>query len=125
MLDKVVEDSECHVRADGTCTIAKQQGHMHRLAYLTALHDQRRLHPLAHADEVMMHGAHGQQRWDGCMLVIDVTVSEDDVVHTFIHACLSGMAEVVESRSQPFLASLHIKEHRQFLGLESLIPYVA
>ena len=37
---------------------------MHRLADLATLYDQRRLHALAHIDQIVVHGAHSQQRRD-------------------------------------------------------------
>ena len=39
MLHQIVEDGECHVWAEGAGTIAQQQGGVHGLANLTALHN--------------------------------------------------------------------------------------
>ena len=96
-LYQIIEDGECHIWTECTGTIAQQQCRMHRLANLTTLHYQRGLHTLAHADKIMMNGAHSQQTWDGRMGIIDVTVREDDVVYTLVNTHLSLMAQVVES----------------------------
>ena len=58
-LHKVVEDGEGHVRAQGAGSIAKQQGGMHGLTNLAALHDKRCLDALADADEIVMNGRDG------------------------------------------------------------------
>ncbi len=60
-LHQVVKNSKSHIRAQRTGTIAQQQGRMHRLANLAALHDERRLHTLADTDEMVMDGTDGQQ----------------------------------------------------------------
>ena len=59
-LDEVVENGESHIRAQCAGSIAQKQGGVHGLANFSALHDQRRLHALAHGDQIMMHGADGQ-----------------------------------------------------------------
>ena len=58
-LHKIVENGEGHVRTQGTGSIAKQQGRMHGLTNLTALHNQRCLNALANADEIVMDGRDG------------------------------------------------------------------
>ena len=98
---------------------------MHRLAYLAALHDESRLHTLAYADEVVVYGRNGKQRWDGSMLLVNVAVREDDVVHTLVNRFLCFVTEVVKCLAKSFLALLHFKEYSEFLCLETFITYVA
>ena len=73
-LHQIIEDSERHIRAQRTGTIAQQQRCVHRLADLATLYYQGCLHTFAHADEIVMHGTHSQQTWDGRMLFVDVPV---------------------------------------------------
>ena len=60
-LHQIVEDGVGEIWAEGRRTIAQQQGGVHHLPNLSALHDKRCLHTLAHGDEIVVHGAHGQQ----------------------------------------------------------------
>ena len=55
----VIEHGERHVRVEGAGTVAQQQGGMHHFADFPALDNQRRLHTLLHADQVVMHGTDG------------------------------------------------------------------
>ena len=97
---------------------------MHHLANLAALHYQRRLHALAHADEVVVNRRDRQQAWNRCMRLVDVAVTEDDVVDPFVHAPLCLMAEVLYRLAQSLFTLLDIEEDRKLLRLESLIPYI-
>ena len=98
---------------------------MHHFANLTALYNQRRLHALLHADEVMMHRTHSQQAWNGGTLFVNVSVRQDDVVHSLVHACLSLLAEVLNSLAQSARPFVNIEKHWQFLRIEALIADVA
>ena len=60
-LHQVVEHGEGHIRAQRRGSVAQQQRRMHRLANLTALHDERRLHALAHRNQIVMDGRDSQQ----------------------------------------------------------------
>ena len=111
-LHQIVEDGEGHVRTQRTCTIAQQQRCVHRLTNLTALHNQRRLHTLTHADQIVMHSRDSQQRRNRGMLIVDVAITQDDVVHALVHAGFSLMAKVVESLSKTLFALFNIKKNR-------------
>ena len=61
LLHQVVQHGVGHVGADGTGTVAQQQGGVHHFANFAALHDKSCLYALLHTDEVMVYGADGQQ----------------------------------------------------------------
>ena len=123
-LHKVVEDGERHIWAKCAGTITQQQGCVHSLANLTALNNQSCLHTLTYANQVVVNSTNGQQRWDGGMLIVEVAIREDDVVHTLIHTCLSIVAEVIECLPQTFLALCYLEEDGQFLGVKALVADV-
>ena len=123
--DKVVYDGEGHVRADGAGSVAEQQGSVHHLPYLAALHDYGCLNTLAHGDKIMVDGAYGEKRRYGSMLAVDVTVGKNDIVDTLVYALLRLLAQIVQGAAQTAFAFLHIEEHRQLHGVESLIADVA
>ena len=58
------------------------------------------------------------------MFIVNITVGEDDVVHTLVHAPLCLMTEVVDRLAQAFLALLRVKDDGKLLRLEPLIPYI-
>ena len=97
---------------------------MHRLTYLAAFHNQRCLHTLAHTNQVVVNGAYSQQRGDSRMLVVDITVGEDDVVHALVHTSLSLFAELVECVTKPFFTFGYLKRHSEFPGVETLVTDV-
>ena len=84
-LHQVIQYSESHVGAQCAGTIAQQQSGVHHLANLTTLHNQRRLHTLTHANQIVMDSRDSQQRRYRRMRLVDVAIAQDDVVHTFIH----------------------------------------
>lgn len=94
---------------------------MHYLTNLTALNDEGSLHTLAGINQVMMYGAHGEQRWDGGMGLIHATVAQDDVVVAIIHALGSLLAEFIQSLMQSFFALGGFEEHVELDGIESLV----
>ena len=108
-LHQVVKDGECHIRTQRTGAIAEQQGSMHRLANLTAFHNQGCLYAFAYRNQIMMYGRDGQQRRYCSMLFVNVAVSQHDIVHAIVHATLSLMAKVVECFPQAFFALLYIE----------------
>ena len=124
-LYEVVEDSECHIRTDSRCTISQEQGSVHSLTDFTALNDKSRLHTLSDRDEVVVNSRDSQQRRNGSMCLIHVTVAENNIVVTIIHTSLSVLAQLVESVAQSFLALCTFEENRQFDGIESLVSDVA
>ena len=69
---------------------------MHHLADLTALNNQSCLHTLTCVNEVVVYGAHCEQRRNGDMILVDVAVGEDDIVVAFVHALLCIVTELVE-----------------------------
>ncbi len=128
-LDEVVENGVGHVRTECGCTVAQQQGGMHHLAYLSALHNQCGLHTLADIDEVVVDGTHRQQRRDGDVVVVDVAVGEDDVVVALIHALFCVVAEFGDGLTKGFARMLgatlgRFERDAQLLGVEALIADV-
>ena len=95
-LDEVVQNSKCHIGAQCRSAIAQQQGSMHGLMNLARLHNQCGLNTLAHTDQIVMHGTHSQKTWNSHMLLIHITICQDDVVVTFVNRLLSTLAELVE-----------------------------
>ena len=123
--DKVVYDGEGHIRADGAGSVAEQQGGVHHLPYLATLHDDGCLNTLAHGDKIMVDGADSEKRRYGSMLAVDVTIGKNDVVDALVYALLCLLAQIVQGTAQTAFAFLHIEEHRQLHGVESLIADIA
>ena len=98
---------------------------MHHLANLTALYDKCGLDALANGNQVMMNGAHCEQRRNCCVLLIDFAVAEDDVVVAVVNAAFSLLAECIERLAQSFLALAAFEQHRQLDCVESLVAYIA
>ena len=94
---------------------------MHYLTNLTALNDEGCLYTLAGINQIMMYGAHGEQRWDGGMGLIHATVAQDDVVVTIIHALCCLLAEFIQSLMQSFFALGGFEEHVELDGIEALV----
>ena len=119
-LDEVVQNGKCHIGTQCRSTIAQQQRGMHGLMNLARLHNQCRLDTLAHTDQIVMHGTHCQKTRYCHMLLIHVTVSQDDVVVSFIYRLLSTLAELVERRLQ-----VVGEKHRQLDGVEAFVANIA
>ena len=94
---------------------------MHYLTNLTTFYDEGCLHTLAGINQIMMYGAHGEQRWDGSMGFIHATVAQDDVVVAIIHALCRLLAEFIQSLMQSFFALGGFEEHVELHGIESLV----
>ena len=125
LFHKTVEYGECHVRVYGRRAISEQQRGVHHLTYLARFYYEGCLHTFLHRDEVVVYGADSEQRRYGGMCRVDVTVREDDVVNTIVHTLLSFLAELVNGSPESALALAYIEQHGQFLGLETLVAYVA
>ena len=108
---QVVEYGKCHVWAQCTGAIAQQQCRVHGLAYFAALDYESCLNTFPDTYEVMVYGTHSQQRGNCRMPVVDITVAEDDVVHTIIYTLLCIMTEVVECPSQSLLTTFALEQH--------------
>ena len=123
--DQMVYNGEGHVWTDGAGSIAKQQGGMHHLSYLAAFHDDGGLDALAHGDKIMVYGADSEKRRNGSVLAVDVAVGENDIVYALIHALFCFPAQIVKGAAKTAFAFLHIEEHRQLHGVESLVADIA
>ena len=98
---------------------------MHHLTNLAALHNQGGLYTLLYRNEIMVYRTHCQQARNGCPLLVDVTVRENDVVHTFIHTRLCLLAQILDSLSQSTRTFFNVEQHGEFLRLETLVADVA
>ena len=58
---QIIENGKRHVRTQCAGTITQQQGGVHHLANLTALHNQGRLHTLTHANQIVVNSTYSQQ----------------------------------------------------------------
>ena len=125
LADQVVEDGEGHVGTDGTGTEAQQQGGVHHLAQLAGLHHQSGLHALLHGDQMMVHGADRQERWNDCLLLIHVPVAQDDVVDTLIHRLFRLAAQLIERAFQTGVTLLNLKQGGQLHTLKTFVADVA
>ena len=94
---------------------------MHYLTNFTTFYDEGSLHTLAGINQIMMYGAYGEQRWDGCMGLIHTTVAQDDVVIAIIHALGSLLAEFIQSLMQSFFALGGFENHVKLYCIESLV----
>ena len=121
---KIIKHGEGHIRTDGTGTIAQQQSSVHNLTYLTTLYYQGRLHTLLNTYQIVVYGRHCQKRRDGSMLLINVTVGKDDIVHSVINRCLCLLAQCIYSLAQSLLAFLLVEEHRELPCLKALVADV-
>ena len=125
LFHEVVEHGECQVWAYRARSVTQQQCGVHYLAYFSALHDEGCLHTLAGLDEVVVNGAHSQQRRYGGAVLVDVTVAQYYVVHAFVNRRLCRAAQVLDALAQSARSLLLVEEHRQFLGVEALVADVA
>ena len=123
-LHQVVQDGKDHIWTQCAGTIAQQQGSMHCLTDFSTLYNQCCLHTLAHANQIVMHSTDSQEGGNGRMLLIDVAVGEDDIVHALVNTRLSSFAEFIKCLAQPFFTLCHLKRHWEFSGIEALIPYI-
>ena len=124
-LHKVIKNGKCHIRAERTRAIAQQQGGVHRLANLAALHNQCRLNALAYTDEVVMYGRDSKERGNESLTPNSLTpgsltpnsltpdpspkgegsgyfICQNDIVVAIIHGLLCVFAELVKSHPQCF-----------------------
>ena len=124
-LHQVIEHGKRHIGIDGTGSIAQQQGSMHHLANLAALHNKRSLHTLTHSNQVVVHSTDCQQRGNGCVLRIDLSSTQNDIVYPLIHTIGRFLAKRIKGATQATLSLLYLKENRQFDGLKTFIAYVA
>ena len=74
LLHQVIQHRKGHVRTNCAGSVAQQQRRMHHFTNLAALHDEGCLHTLLHRNEVMVYGTHRQQAWDGCPLLVNVSI---------------------------------------------------
>ena len=58
------------------------------------------------------------------MLLVNIAIRKDDVVHTLIDARLCIMAEVVERLTKALFTFLYVEEDREFLSVKALISYI-
>ena len=102
---------------------------MHRLANLAAFHNQGRLHAFAGGNQVMMHGAHGQQGRDGRVGFVHVAVGQDNVVHPVVHTLFGLLEEALQGPAQVGGgiggAGGAFEEHGQLNRVEALVADVA
>ena len=73
----------------------------------------------------MVYGTYSQQRRNGCMCCINLTIGKNDVVYPFIHCRLGFLAQLIQCLTQTFRSSCCIEQHRQFHGIEPFIANVA
>ena len=119
--NQIVKHRKRHIRIDSTRAIAQEQRNMHHLANLTTLHNQSRLHTLAHTDEIMMDSTHRQQRRNRRMLRIDIAVAQNDIIHPLVHALLSPLTQRIKLATQRTLPPTRVKQDRQLNRVEALI----
>ena len=126
---KVGNYCEGQIRIDGRSSIAEQQGRMHGLADLAAFDDQGSLDALSDLYEMVVDGAHSQQRRYGGMCFVDTTVGEYDIVDAFVDTVAGLFAEVfncvpeVGSSFLPIVGDL--EKNRELYGREALVADVA
>ena len=111
-LHKVVEDGVGEIRTECRCAVTEQQCCVHNLTNLAALHDKRGLNALAHADEIVVYGTHGEQTRNGCVCLIHSAVGQNDVVIALVNAAFCVMTELVERVAKSVLALAALENHR-------------
>ena len=95
---------EGEIRAHRARAVADEAGHVMHVARLAALADEGDTHPLARADEVVMHGAGDEEHGHRDVRVVDGAVAEDEDAHAAIHRGLGLGADAVHRFLQPVLA---------------------
>ena len=110
---------------------------MHHLTDLTALHNQRRLHTFTYTNQVVVDSRNSQQTGDGGMGIVQISVAQNNVVHTLIDTGFGLVAQVVKRLAQTILVCFivhlaaalltlsHLKHDRQLLGVKALVADVA
>ena len=125
LVNLLLDYGECHIRVHCAGTVSQQQRRVHNFTDFSALHDKRCLHPLLDGYKVMVDGAHGKQRGNSGVVLVKAAVCQDYVVDAVVHRALSLAAEFLQSVAQALLSLCRVEEHRQFLGIESLVADVA
>ena len=93
-LYKVVNDCKHHVRIHGGSAVTQQQGRMHDFFDFSTLYNECSLYALAYCDEVVMYGAHGKKRGNGCMRLVNESVGQDNIVESLLNALFRLVTEV-------------------------------
>ena len=80
--DKLPDGLLCEVRVDGCRAVAQQSGEVVHEARFATFKNQRHSGALAGADQILADCAHGQQAGDGHVVLVNVTVGENQDVGT-------------------------------------------
>jgi hypothetical protein len=86
---------------------------MHYLARLPGFDNQRDASPGTFADQVVVNGRQGKQRWNGCKLFIDSAIGEDQQCITGFDGERGPAAEPVQRAFETSFAFRRAKDGRQ------------
>ncbi len=95
---------ERQVRVHAACAVADEAGDLVYVAGLGGFADHAGLHALAHAAQVMVHGAHGDEHRHGHGLVIHALVRKNDDAVLSIDRLFDFLADALHSLAETFLA---------------------
>ena len=123
--DKVVNHGESHIRVDCACAVAQQQRGVHNLANLAALNNQRRLHAFLYRHQIVVDCAHGQQRRNSGVLLVYVSISQNDIVDAFVNRLFGLAAKGGQSGLHSLNAFRLIEQNIKFFGIETLVADIA
>ena len=105
---------------DGIGAVAQQDGKMMNLTRLAALHDQAAVRALAHLDQVMVHGADGQQGWDGRALPVHGAVAQNQQGAAGHDGRFGLCTQAFDGRPQPLVPLSHVPGHIERRGLQMM-----
>ncbi len=118
-----------HIRVDRRGSVTEKKCSVHGLLDFAAFYDKCSLYPLAGIDKMMMYSTYSQKRRDGDIFRVDIPVSKDNIVDTFIDTTFSLSAKhrksLAEILSGLFPGIGFFEEDREFLGLEPFVTDVA
>ena len=111
LADHVVERLEGEIGIDGPRPVAEEQGHVVDLAGLARLDDEANLHPLALADQVVMHARGGEEGRDGRPFSAHPAIRDDEVAVARVHGPGRAPAQLLHGGGEAVGAIGDAEEH--------------
>ena len=96
LVDDLADRIVSQIRVHGAGTVADEAGDLMHVARFAGLADDRRFHALADVDEVMMHGADGEEHRHGDVRVIGGAVAKDHEPRAIGHGGFGVGADAVD-----------------------------
>ena len=97
-VSELIERLEHHIRVDRRGAIADQRRHVVNLARLSGFDHQARAQACSPTNQVMVHGADGQQRWYRDALGSEITVRKNQDVGAVVDVAGGLLAQRLQPR---------------------------